>query len=88
MPTGSRRVQIAELRILSSTLSGQTPEFYLSQVLPAPHQGFARGSSTWNMFNLRKYDVVVIGSGHAGIEAAMAAARLSGSPPGTANPEC
>ncbi len=27
--------------------------------------------------NLKKYDVIVIGAGHAGIEAALAAARMN-----------
>lgn len=33
--------------------------------------------STWNMYALpKKYDVIVVGSGHAGVEAALSSARL------------
>src|SRR4051812_33945172 len=37
-------------------------------------------SSTWNMTAADKYyDVIVVGSGHAGVEAALASARLGSS---------
>src|SRR3954462_4297076 len=49
----------------------------LHTLLWVPVQAANPRSSTWNMTAAAKnYDVVVVGSGHAGVEAALAAARL------------
>ena len=43
---------------------------------PGPPGGRRKNRGTMKEFSAGKYDIAVIGAGHAGIEAALAAARL------------
>ena len=50
--------------------------FYFSVVIENPYPEAAKKEVPMKKFPAGKYDIAVIGAGHAGIEAALAAARL------------
>jgi homotetrameric cytidine deaminase len=82
-PCGACRQVLVEfgsdVEMVSSTLAGETYRALVSELLPRAREGILERK----LFPRRtvfvypkRYDVIVIGAGHAGIEAASAAARL------------